>query len=195
MRWPLTRANPRRACRTTARAPRSRGAVSRRMGRLVDLYLILPLYRTQVIGKIRKLMAEKSFSGFAAHFSMASHCEQLRRGAQWEAALRCYASLESPRASDSFHAAICSRELGRTAEAAAHYERAIELKPRFAEAYMNAGWVLWEDSRPAEAIAGARVCMPVCVCTSAPLALVPPCEQRSLSTVPDDVPRTTSGAA
>tara|TARA_B100000524_G_scaffold305588_1_gene180815 strand:+ start:894 stop:1316 length:423 start_codon:yes stop_codon:yes gene_type:complete len=140
-------------------------------------------------------MAEKSFSGFAAHFSMASHCEQLRRGAQWEAALRCYASLESPRASDSFHAAICSRELGRTAEAAAHYERAIELKPRFAEAYMNAGWVLWEDSRPAEAIAGARVCMPVCVCTSAPLALVPPCEQRSLSTVPDDVPRTTSGAA
>ena len=165
------------------------------MGRLVDLYLILPLYRTQVIGKIRKLMAEKSFSGFAAHFSMASHCEQLRRGAQWEAALRCYAWLESPGASDSFHAAICSRELGRTAEAAAHYERAIELKPRFAEAYMNAGWVLWEDSRPAEAIAGARVCMPVCVCTSAPLALVPPCEQRSLSTVPDDVPRTTSGAA
>jgi SAM-dependent methyltransferase/Tfp pilus assembly protein PilF len=55
-----------------------------------------------------------------------------------------------------YNAALVLQALGRGAEVAAHYERAVALKPDFAVAWMNLGNVRKEQARPADAIACYR---------------------------------------
>jgi tetratricopeptide (TPR) repeat protein len=52
----------------------------------------------------------------------------------------------------SFRAGVAAQQQGRLPEAAAEYRRAIELEPRFAEAYANLGAVLARLGQPADAI-------------------------------------------
>mgnify|MGYP003685464177 CR=1 FL=1 len=79
-------------------------------------------------------------------------CDSLRRTGQHAAYVACVGRLERPSAEDAFHAALALRLLGNVEQAADWYARAVQLRPDFAEAYLNGAYVLSEARRGAQAI-------------------------------------------